>query len=480
MTRRVLGPFNRVEGDLEVTVEIEDGVIARAEVNAALYRGFEQMLVGKDPRDALVIVPRICGICSVSHSVASAAALAQLGGAAPTANGQHTINLIHAVENIADHLTHFHLFFMPDLARDLYADKPWHASIKARFKAQTGSSVASFLEPRARWMHLMGLLAGKWPHTLTIQPGGVTRALNRSDVMRAVKIHSEFRKHLEQQLFGCALEEIVALESFDQLTGWAGQHAGDSDLALFINAALDLGLHESGRATDRFLSFGNYAHGERATFAAGVWRGELSPLAVDAITEDVTHAWMGGDEPRHPLEGNTQPLAEKEGAYSWCKAPRLGGEVVETGALARQVVDGHPLVRDLERRFGGNVLSRIVARHVEVARLMLEMQQWLAALDHTEPYYQHIELPEEGVGVGLVEAARGSLGHWMRVRDGRIANYQIIAPTTWNFSPRDGAGVPGALEQALRGTPVGDEEAMSVTVQHIVRSFDPCMVCTVH
>ena len=80
----------------------------------------------------------------------------------------------------------------------------------------------------------------------------------------------------------------------------------------------------------------------------------------------------------------------------------------------------------------------------------------------------------------MIEAARGSLGHWLRLKNGRILNYQIVAPTTWNFSPRDAAGTPGALEQALVGALVRPGETDPVSVQHIVRSFDPCMVCTVH
>jgi hydrogenase large subunit len=80
----------------------------------------------------------------------------------------------------------------------------------------------------------------------------------------------------------------------------------------------------------------------------------------------------------------------------------------------------------------------------------------------------------------MIEAARGALGHWLVVRQGRIANYQIVAPTSWNFSPRDAAGTPGALEAALVGAPVRPGETTPVAVQHVVRSFDPCMVCTVH
>jgi hydrogenase large subunit len=82
--------------------------------------------------------------------------------------------------------------------------------------------------------------------------------------------------------------------------------------------------------------------------------------------------------------------------------------------------------------------------------------------------------------VGLVEAARGTLGHWLGLQGGKIASYQIVAPTTWNFSPRDAQGNPGALETALAGTPVLPGETTPVAVQHVVRSFDPCMVCTVH
>ncbi|HRP98622.1 MAG TPA: nickel-dependent hydrogenase large subunit, partial [Rhodocyclaceae bacterium] len=108
------------------------------------------------------------------------------------------------------------------------------------------------------------------------------------------------------------------------------------------------------------------------------------------------------------------------------------------------------------------------------------MEAWVRALVPGEPFCVEGQLPDEARAVGLVEAARGALGHWLVIRHGRIANYQIVAPTTWNFSPRDAAGTPGALEQALVGAPVGAHERVPLAVQHVVRSFDPCMVCTVH
>ena len=179
--------------------------------------------------------------------------------------------------------------------------------------------------------------------------------------------------------------------------------------------------------------------------------------------------------------GQTEPDEEmSDPGYSWCKAPRYAGEVVEVGALARQVVDGHPLVHSLVCAGGGNVRNRVIARLLELARVIPVMEQLVQAIALGESFCNHGALPEEAHGVGLVEAARGSLGHWVRIRHGRILNYQIVAPTTWNFSPRDHLGIPGVLEQALLDTEVGVDDADAGAIQHIVRSFDPCMVCTVH
>ncbi len=124
--------------------------------------------------------------------------------------------------------------------------------------------------------------------------------------------------------------------------------------------------------------------------------------------------------------------------------------------------------------------ARVVARLLELALVVPAMERWVSALTPGAPFCQQWLLPDQASGVGLVEAARGALGHWLRIDNGKLASYQIIAPTTWNFSPRDTAGVPGALEQALVDLPVGANENVPLAVQHVVRSFDPCMVCTVH
>jgi hydrogenase large subunit len=480
--RLLVGPFNRVEGDLEVTLDIADGAVRSARVNAPLYRGFEQILQGKAPLDALVFAPRICGICSVSQSVAAAQALADAMGLQAPPNGRLAANLLLANENLADHITHFYLFFMPDFARAEYAGRPWHAAAVERFKAGSGSASRDILRGRADFLGLMGILAGKWPHSQALQPGGSTRALQGSEKVRLLLLLREFRALLERLLFGDSLEAIAALDSRAALQAWqAARPAGASDFRLFLEIADDLGLMRLGRASDIFLSYGNYPEAEGRLLPAGVWDGGLQPFDQAEIGEDLSHAWLAGEgAARHPAEGATLPLPDKAGAYSWCKAPRLAGRVVETGALARQLIAGQPLAGDLVASGGGNVYARVVMRLVETARVLIEMERWCREITLGEPFCHGATLPEEGQGRGLVEAARGSLGHWLSIRRGRIHNYQIVAPTTWNFSPRDAAGTPGALEQALVGAPVGEGEQTPLAVQHIVRSFDPCMVCTVH
>jgi hydrogenase large subunit len=479
--RVVVGPFNRVEGDLEITLDIADGRVAAARVNSPLYRGFEKILAGKDPRDALVIAPRICGICSVSQSMAAAYALADAQGLAMPRNGELATNLVLAGENVADHFTHFYLFFMPDFAREAYAGEPWHAAAAERFRAASGGAAREAIPARAALLHLMGLLAGKWPHTLSVQPGGSTRPVLAQERLRLLAQLGEFRRFLERVTFGDDLEVLVGLDSADALAAWADAGpAHGSDLRHFLKIADALQLDALGRAADRFMSYGGYREEGRRLFAPGVWDGVLGPVDTAAIREDVTHSWMHGECALHPSEGDARPDPDKAGAYSWCKAPRLDGRVVEVGALARQAVDGHALIRDLVQRSGGNVRSRVVARLLELARVVLAMQEWARALSPGEPFCVDAPLPDTADGVGLVEAARGSLGHWLSIRDGRVANYQIVAPTTWNFSPRDAAGTPGALEQALVGAPLRHGEDSPLAAQHIVRSFDPCMVCTVH
>ncbi|MBF0324383.1 MAG: nickel-dependent hydrogenase large subunit [Alphaproteobacteria bacterium] len=467
-TRRlILGPFNRVEGDLEVTLDVEDGAVRQARVTAPLYRGFEQILAGRAPEDALVIAPRICGICSVSQSTAAARALAAIAGVEMPANGRLVADLVLATENAADHLTHFMLFFMPDFARACYAGRPWFEIARKRFAAQDGGCARALLPARARFLHIMGLLAGKWPHSLALQPGGVTKGVDSGERIRLLSILAEFREALEAHLYADRLENVASLGSADALWAWAEAGPMDhGDFRLFLHIARDLALADLGRGPTTFLS-----HGSFGLWPAGILEsGRARPFDPTTVTEDLSHAWMAGP---------TLPDADKDGAYTWCKAPRLSGATAEVGALARQAVAGDPLALELAAG-GGSVLGRVVMRLVELARLVVAMEGWIKAIHPADPFCVESPLPLRGDGIGLVEAARGALGHWLTIQAGKITDYRIIAPTTWNFSPRDVMGRPGPLEAALANTPVAPGDANPVAVQHVVRSFDPCMVCTVH
>ncbi|WP_299629181.1 nickel-dependent hydrogenase large subunit [uncultured Tateyamaria sp.] len=471
----LVGPFNRVEGDLEIRLEVAEGRVTNAYANSPMFRGFEQMMLGKVPIDALTITPRICGICSISQSAAAAAALGAAAGKPPAPQGALVAAILHGIENICDHLTHFNLFFCADFARPAYAGRGWHSRATERFTAMEGSAVRASVDARAQILHIVGLLGGKWPHTLAIQPGGVTRAPTARDRIRMMSTLAAFRRYLETVLFGAAVEDFAHLGTADALRGWAHGDAG-----LFNEIAADLDLGAMGAGPGRYMSFGAYPLPEGRSFGPGLWEnGVLSPIDTDTIREDLSHAWMLG-EGAHPSQGQTVPDEDmRDPGYSWCKAPRLAGRTVETGAFARQVVGGHAGALALALA-GSNVQARVIGRLLEIARTQMLLEKWVAALKPESRFMDDVAVPQEGEGEGLVEAARGALGHWIRIEAGKIAGYQIIAPTTWNFSPRDANGTPGPVEAALVGAAVGDSEDTPLSVQHIVRSFDPCMVCTVH
>lgn len=232
------------------------------------------------------------------------------------------------------------------------------------------------------------------------------------------------------------------------------------------------------------MSYGNYPIDDnKKTFSSGIYyKGVTSLLNPNLITEDIHHAHYESDKTiLTPWDSFSPPKMDKSEAYSWCKAPRLDGKAIEVGSLARQVISKQPLIKDLMEKYGSNVHTRIVARVVELVVIVGYVEKWL-----DEGFNKEVNFCEPSLkttsskGIGLIEAARGGLGHWIEVENEKIINFQVIAPTTWNFSPKDSKGTVGALEQALVGAKKLKNELEPVSVQHIVRSFDPCMVCTVH
>jgi Ni,Fe-hydrogenase I large subunit len=155
--------------------------------------------------------------------------------------------------------------------------------------------------------------------------------------------------------------------------------------------------------------------------------------------------------------------------------------VVETGPLAEAVVDRRPLFTDLVASGRASALVRQLARLTRATTLLPAVETWLQELLAAPgaPVIAGDGHVPDGEGAGLIQAARGALGHWVRIEHGRIARYQIITPTAWNGSPRDAAGRRGAWEEAMVGIEVADPEH-PIEAGHVIRSFDPCLVCAVH
>jgi len=239
-------------------------------------------------------------------------------------------------------------------------------------------------------------------------------------------------------------------------------------------------MHGIGKWPANFVSSGGWQSATgQPLMRAGFHDGETTAFDAARILEHSKFSWCGGETDAHPFHGETEPAPTRADAYSWAKAPRYGGEPAEAGPLARMVIDQDLLVTDLLKKDGPSVFVRKIARLHETLRLLRQIGLWLDELDPNEPFYGEAPRAESGEGVGLVEAPRGVLGHWVRVENGKVRNYQIVTPTGWNMSPRDSTGRPGPVEAALVGTPVPDSDR-PVAVSHVVKSFDPCVFCTVH
>ncbi|MCL4759150.1 MAG: nickel-dependent hydrogenase large subunit [Rhodocyclaceae bacterium] len=489
-------PLNRVEGDLEIRVAVEDGGIVEAWSSGTLYRGFENLLTGRAALDALVITPRICGICTTTHLNAAARCLDEVAGIVPPDNAIRLRNIALLVEHVQSDVRQAILMFLVDFANPAYAGRPWFDEASARFAPLAGGSALEAIRETKKILEIIAILGGQWPHSSFMVPGGVTQMPNIAELVACRALIGRFRQWYERQVLGCAVAEWEAVDSLDALEAWreAAPSHGAGDLGWLLRLGTDTGVDRIGAGVDHFLSFGLAEMpresilrrgAETHVFAAGSVRGgECAPLDGERIGESIAASHYEGYEGlRHPREGITRPRAPDgdHGRYSYSKAPRYAGEPAETGPLAEAVVAGDPLFADWIARRGPSALAREAARLTRPARLLPVIDAWLGELirHHEEPFIVHPSGMLDGEGAGLINAARGGLGHWAKIECNRIARYQIITPTAWNGSPRDDAGVPGPWEAALIGTPVRDP-GNPVEAGHVIRSFDPCLVCTVH
>jgi hydrogenase large subunit len=492
VARQVLEvPLNRVEGDLEIRAEVEDGVVVDAWSVGTLYRGFENLLVGRGALDGLVITPRICGICSTAHLMAAVRALESATGHRPTPDAVRVRNLALMAEVLQSDVRHALLSFFPDFASPAYAGLPFHEEAVRRYAPLRGSAVAEAVIATRAILEVVAILGGQWPHSSFMVPGGVTSLPGPVNYLQCRRLVQRFRRFHEERLLGCSLERFSEVSSAALLDAWLDAQPAhrDSHLGFFVRASRAAGLDRIGRHGGSFLSVGGFevpagsAVPGGELVPAGLFRhGQREPFDQALLTEDVSHSWYQARPPTHPYEGETRPYATgTEGAaYSWSKAPRYSGEAAETGPLAEALVRGDPLIADLVAQQGPSAFVRELARLLRGATLLPAMEVWLDELiADGGDLYAPGPAPVDGVGVGLCQVSRGALGHWLRLEGGRISHYQIITPSAWNASPRDERGGRGPCEQALLGTPLSDAENPAA-LGHVVRSFDPCLVCTVH
>jgi hydrogenase large subunit len=474
-----INPLTRVEGDLKIRVILKDGKVSNAYASGVMFRGIESILQGRDPMDPIVITPRICGICGTSHLTCAVQALDSIYAAKIPRNARLIRNICLAIESVMSSLTHLYFMFLPDLLNKKYASIHGYSGLR-RFAPIEGSSYIAALRERKRLLEIIAIFSGQWPHSHFMVPGGVACTPTLSNITKALTILANFQRYLEERVYGCKLEEWLN-SKYSELTE---NYSSNSDFALFDETARQLKFVTLGRGCGKFLSFGGYPQTKRnkPLLKGGFYDGKkYHKLRKDKITEHVKYSWykdyQGG---KYPYQGETQPQIEDGGAkYSWSKAPRYANEAVEVGPLARHLVNKDPFILQIYKNKGPNVYTRMMARFYEIAKLMPLIRSWLEEIDTSRPFYNKPTSCKDGKGFGLIEAPRGALGHWSIIENEKIKNYQVITPTTWNASPRDSTGTPGPMEQALIGTPVLDENN-PVEILHVVRSFDPCLVCTVH
>jgi hydrogenase large subunit len=314
---------------------------------------------------------------------------------------------------------------------------------------------------------MSAIFSGRMPHSVAIVPGGVTE-LPTVDKIADFLWKLEELRHFIDDVY---IPDVLAVAGVYSDYFAIGKGCGN----LLSYGVYDLDVNKDLSKRKRLLHQG-------ITSATDL---KHNPLDPSKITEDVKNSWYSSRSGLNPSQGETIPDYTKEGAYSWIKSPRYNDQVYEVGPLARMVVTytaGEPtvqkLVNDTLAHFGAgpealfSVLGRHAARALECKFVADTMPSWLLQLKPGEPVVAEWETPEEGDGMGLWEAPRGSVGHWISIKNKKIENYQCVNPTNWNASPRDDRGQPGPIEQALTGTKVKDENNPFEIVR-IVRSFDP-------
>ena len=471
-----IDPVTRLEGHLGVSVSVEDGVVVDAKCSGTMFRGFETILVGRDPRDAPVLSQRICGVCHQSHRITGVRALENLAGTTVPDGARVMRNLIEAATTVYSHALWFYALGGPD-----YSDAVAKSGLK-RLDPITGQGYMEAVANQRKLHEVMSILGAKVPHHMTHIHGGVTHQPSVEKIMQI-----KTRMFQISDWVGNTSNLPAVLE--DKLAGKPNDYSKGyvlNDVVDWAVYALSEGADKWGGGHGKYIAYGVYDMADGSLFEpSGVWDGtKVIPMDETKITEHVKYSWYTDESGGKPGSAPTsETKADKAGAYSWSKTPRYGDMAVEGGPLARMVIAGlDPF--DLRKNLGGgaekaSTFNRTIARMQETLILRDKIVEWLDELVPGQKTYSDFEVPESGLGVGLWEAPRGPVGHWTEIEGKKIKRYQVIAGTTWNATPKDDMGTRGVIEEALIGVTVPDVNN-PVNVVRTVRSYDPCLACTVH
>ncbi|MHC4618741.1 MAG: nickel-dependent hydrogenase large subunit [Planctomycetota bacterium] len=456
-----IDPLTRIEGHLSIEATVDtvgaEQQVVEARSSGTMFRGFEILLQGRDPLDAPRYTQRICGVCPISHGMAGCLNLENALGASIPDNGRILRNLVLGANFIQSHVLHFyHLAALDYINTSGILDlAPW-APRYVTADMVSGDAAAGLvghyvtaLQIRRKAHQMGAIFGGKMPCCASFVPGGCTEIPTTGNIAEFRTLLGEIRDFIDNVYVPDVLAVAGLFPDYYQM----GRGCGN----LLAYGVFDLDNSDS----NKLLARGRYTNG-------GYY--DVDP---QEITEYVSHSWYtSASGNRNPSDGLTQPQSEKTGAYSWLKAPRYLQEVHEVGPLARMWVNG-------DYNNGISVLDRLAARALETKKVADAMDGWLDELVVGGPVYAHNPIPSEAVGIGLTEAPRGALGHWIHIVNKKIAMYQVLTPTAWNASPEDDMGQPGAIEQALTGTPIADVN-QPIEILRVVHSFDPCLACSVH
>jgi hydrogenase large subunit len=357
------------------------------------------------------------------------------------------------------------------------------------------------LDVQRKANQVVAILGGKTPNIQNLAVGGVANAINL-DNLTTLNMESLYKiKDLLTEVAAFVdqvyLPDVIAIGSM--YPEWLGLGAGVTNYMAVPDLPLD------GPATQFDLPGGTIFDGKLDTYKPITRFGD--PYFEESVTENIAHAWYDGDWTRHPWDGETVPKYtefQDDGKYSWVKAPRFQGKPMQVGPLAQMLVGyaaGHTEIRKWVDhalatasslagvKLGPEVLHSTLGRHLARAvraRILsdLALKHWGLLIDNIGKgdmtTFNQPEFPKgEQRGFGFHEAPRGTLSHWVVLRDGKIANYQAVVPSTWNAGPRDEKGQLGPYEASLLGNPVVDPEH-PLEVVRTVHSFDPCLACAVH